>query len=100
MKIFTDDKQELLNQNAYNRANSDYYNELYKMSEAEVSLNQDFELAKEYSALYRETPNEDLELSRLVVLRWCLKSIKQIKKSKMELEKIKKRVSHTLKKIK
>lgn len=100
MKTFTDDKQELLNQNAYNRANLDYYNELYKMSEAKVSLDQDFELAKEYSALYRETPNEDLELSRLVVLRWCLKSIKQIKKSKMELEKIKKRVSHTLKKIK
>ena len=62
-------KKDLLNQNAYNRANSDYYTELYKMSEAKVTLDQDFELAKEYSALYRENPSEDLELSRLVVLK-------------------------------
>ena len=100
MAKISDNKKDLLNQNSYNKANSDYYNELYKMSEAKVTLDQDFELAKEYSNLYREAPSEDLELSRLVVLRWCLQNVKKIKKSTMELEEIKKRVSHTLKKIK
>ena len=100
MAKISENKIDLLNQNAYNRANSDYYTELYKMSEAKVTLDQDFELAKEYAALYRENPTEDLEMSRLVVLRWCLQNVKKIKKSKRELEGIKKRINHTLKKVK
>lgn len=82
MAKISENKIDLLNQNAYNRANSDYYNELYKMSEAKVTLDQDFELAKEYSALYRENPSEDLEMSRLVVLKWCLQNVKKIKNQK------------------